>query len=376
MVDADGARSARRRLSDPRARADRPRHQAAAPAGARRHADDHPLRQRRAGRAARRAAERGRLRSRRRPRCRSACWTAASSSRRATASAGCACSPITRSSAASGASVARGGTSRRRRSTRSALKPGDYVVHLEHGVGIYRGIETIFVGQSTVEVGGRRVRGRRPAERSALSHRPARALSQRRRRVRRRAAAAAAQAGRQAVGAAARSHARRDPGDDASSCSISTRGGRSRRGRRTFPIRRGSASSSRPSCSRTRPTSARRRRDVKRRHGEHAADGPPARRRRRLRQDGDRRPRRVQGGADRNGRSPCSCRRRFSPTSTRARSASVSPTFPIRIAAMSRFQNAKEQADDPRRAQGEEDRHRHRHAPAAQPRRRSSRISA
>jgi transcription-repair coupling factor (superfamily II helicase) len=33
-----------------------------------------------------------------------------------------------------------------------AIKPGDYVVHLEHGVGIFRGIETIFVGQSTVEV--------------------------------------------------------------------------------------------------------------------------------------------------------------------------------------------------------------------------------
>ena len=33
-----------------------------------------------------------------------------------------------------------------------ALKPGDFVVHLEHGVGIYRGIETIFVGQSTIEV--------------------------------------------------------------------------------------------------------------------------------------------------------------------------------------------------------------------------------
>ncbi|MEO8563840.1 MAG: transcription-repair coupling factor [bacterium] len=33
-----------------------------------------------------------------------------------------------------------------------ALKLGDYVVHLEHGVGIYRGIETIFVKQSTIEV--------------------------------------------------------------------------------------------------------------------------------------------------------------------------------------------------------------------------------
>ncbi|HET7458736.1 MAG TPA: DEAD/DEAH box helicase, partial [Gemmatimonadaceae bacterium] len=34
----------------------------------------------------------------------------------------------------------------------TALKPGDYVVHLEHGVGLYRGIETIFVKESTVEV--------------------------------------------------------------------------------------------------------------------------------------------------------------------------------------------------------------------------------
>src|SRR5205814_2451011 len=33
-----------------------------------------------------------------------------------------------------------------------SLREGDYVVHLEHGVGIYRGIETIVVGQSTIEV--------------------------------------------------------------------------------------------------------------------------------------------------------------------------------------------------------------------------------
>ena len=36
--------------------------------------------------------------------------------------------------------------------TITALKPGDYVVHLEHGVGIYRGIETMFVREATVEV--------------------------------------------------------------------------------------------------------------------------------------------------------------------------------------------------------------------------------
>jgi transcription-repair coupling factor (superfamily II helicase) len=34
----------------------------------------------------------------------------------------------------------------------TAVKPGDYVVHLEHGVGIYRGIEKMFVRESTVEV--------------------------------------------------------------------------------------------------------------------------------------------------------------------------------------------------------------------------------
>ncbi|HSA56638.1 MAG TPA: transcription-repair coupling factor [Gemmatimonadaceae bacterium] len=36
--------------------------------------------------------------------------------------------------------------------TTTALKPGDYVVHLEHGVGIYRGIERLFVRESTIEV--------------------------------------------------------------------------------------------------------------------------------------------------------------------------------------------------------------------------------
>jgi transcription-repair coupling factor (superfamily II helicase) len=34
----------------------------------------------------------------------------------------------------------------------TTLKSGDYVVHLEHGVGIYRGIEQLFVRESTIEV--------------------------------------------------------------------------------------------------------------------------------------------------------------------------------------------------------------------------------
>jgi transcription-repair coupling factor (superfamily II helicase) len=32
-----------------------------------------------------------------------------------------------------------------------ALKPGDFVVHLEHGIGIYRGIEKVFVREATIE---------------------------------------------------------------------------------------------------------------------------------------------------------------------------------------------------------------------------------
>ncbi len=35
--------------------------------------------------------------------------------------------------------------------TLNGLKPGDYVVHLEHGIGIYRGIEQVFVKESTIE---------------------------------------------------------------------------------------------------------------------------------------------------------------------------------------------------------------------------------
>jgi transcription-repair coupling factor (superfamily II helicase) len=34
----------------------------------------------------------------------------------------------------------------------TALSPGDYVVHLEHGVGIYRGLERIFIREAVVEV--------------------------------------------------------------------------------------------------------------------------------------------------------------------------------------------------------------------------------
>ncbi|HEY7877989.1 MAG TPA: CarD family transcriptional regulator, partial [Gemmatimonadaceae bacterium] len=35
--------------------------------------------------------------------------------------------------------------------TLNGLRPGDYVVHLEHGIGIFRGIEQVFVKESTIE---------------------------------------------------------------------------------------------------------------------------------------------------------------------------------------------------------------------------------
>ena len=61
-----------------------------------------------------------------------------------------------------------------------ALVKGDYVVHLDHGIGIYRGIETITVGVVDHGSGGGGVRGRRPPQRAALPARPAGALSLRR----------------------------------------------------------------------------------------------------------------------------------------------------------------------------------------------------
>ena len=286
----------------------------------------------------------------------------------------CACSPTTRSSGASAASVARVATSAATRSRRSPLKPGDYVVHLEHGVGIYRGIETIFVGQSTIEVavveyeggdrlnvplyridqleryrsaddvsddappprlhrlGGKRWAQQRDRTRAAIQEMTVELLDlYARRKV---ALAAAARPGHAVADAARvvvplRGHARPAQGDDR------REGG----------------------------------------HGEHAADGPPARRRRRLRQDGDRRARRVQGGAvgaaGRRARADDDSRR---PARAHLR-ASGSPTFPIRIAALSRFQNGEGAGAVARRARDEQDRHRHRHASAAQPGRRRSATS-
>ena len=137
----------RRRASAAAAGADRPRHQAAQASRARRDADDHSLRQRGSGRASRRVAGRRRPTPLAGGARRSACSTAGSSI------------PHTLRLLTDHEIFRRERRIRRARRYATAttidtlsLKPGDFVVHFEHGVGIYRGIETIFVGQSTIEV--------------------------------------------------------------------------------------------------------------------------------------------------------------------------------------------------------------------------------
>ena len=323
-------------------------------------ADPHPVRQRGPARAPRGAA-RARARAAAGRRSRSARWTAASSCRRS------GCSPTTRSSAAPAASGARGATAQAAPSAATgALAPGDYVVHLEHGIGIYRGIADDHRGRVHARGGDRRVRGRRPAQRPALPPRPARALPRRRggRRPRRRRGSTgwAAPAG----SGSARRPAQAIRADGGRSCSTSTRGGSVARGLR-LPAGHPVAARARvelPLRGHARPAQGDRRGEA--RHGAAASDGPAARGRRRLRQDRDRGARRVQGGAGRASRSRCWCRRPFSPSSTGAPSRERLADFPVRRSRCSRGSGPrKEQKAALVAAGGRADRRRHRHPPAA-----------
>ncbi len=137
-----------------------------------------------------------------------------------------------------------------------ALTLGDYVVHLDHGIGIYRGIQTIMVGESTLEVaiveyeGGDRLNvplyrldqleryraagedGDRPPPR----HPPA---------------------GRLLVAAGPRTHPPGDQADGRRAAGPLRAAHRVRRAIRSRPTRSGSASWRAASSTRTRPTSAR-----------------------------------------------------------------------------------------------------------------------
>ena len=158
VQDATAAERRRDRFPAPAAGTGRSRHRAAGTHRPRRRSHADPLRQRRPVRAPRRAARRPgtgwRARGmRRRRRSPWACWTVGSCVPATGTEAGSGCSPTMRSFAASAASGGRGATPADvSLESVTALRRGDYVVHLEHGIGIYRGIETIFVKESTVEV--------------------------------------------------------------------------------------------------------------------------------------------------------------------------------------------------------------------------------
>ena len=91
------------------------------------------------------------------------------------------------------------------------LKPGDYVVHAEHGVAQFLGLREIDHGEAQRRLHAARICGRRQALRAADAHGPGAALSRRGR-----------------IGAAARPHGRRhvDPHQDARQGQDARHGGR------------------------------------------------------------------------------------------------------------------------------------------------------
>ncbi len=178
-----------------------------------------------------------------------------------------------------------------------ALIEGDYVVHLEHGIGIYRGIETITAGESTLEVAIVEYEG---GDRLNV---PLYRLDQLER------YRAAGEDGdrppprlHRLGGSSLAARAREDPAGDQADGGRAARSLRPPQGHRRLRVSPGPALAARarvqlPLRGHARPAEGHR--GGKGRHGAAAPDGPAAGGRRRLRQDRDRRPRRVQGGAGR-----------------------------------------------------------------------------
>ena len=289
---------ARRRVPASAAGAHRPRHQAAAAHRARRACRRHPLRQRGAGRAARRAARRGRARAVAARRSSSACWAAASS-----------CRPDDRERGlrvltdheifrrerrirrarryVSGAASTRSRSSRATTSCISSTASASIAAS-----------RRIFVGQSTIEVAVVEYEG---GDRLNV---PLYRIDQ-----------------------LERYRSADDVSDDAPPPRLHKLGGKrwaQQRDRTRAAIQemthelldlyaRRKVASRPPHVPDTAwqrqlessflfedtPDQRKATDGGEGRHGEHAADGSPARRRRRLRQDGDRGARRVQGGAER-----------------------------------------------------------------------------
>ena len=250
---------------------------------------------------------------------------ASSSSRRSSGASSCRrsswrCSPRPTSPAGAAPTAgARPRKPRRRRASSTTSRPGDYVVHYQHGVGPLR---------RHGEAGHRRRRARLPAARVPRRRQALRPVRPDRRGapLHRRRDADAAPARRRRLAEDQGPGARPRSREIAQELVVLYQKPRAHaRATPSPPTRRGSASSRRRSRTRRRPTSSRPSTRSRPTWRSRVADGPPGVRRRRLRQDRGRDPRRVQGGAGRQAGGRARARPRCSPSSTSRPSASASP---------------------------------------------------
>ena len=205
------------------------------------------------------------------------------------------------------------------------LAANDLVVHEDHGIGRYLGPRTMAVGRRERRLPAPRVlRGRRsstcPVERLDLV---SKYLGGDDRGRRGSTGSAAPLAAREGVGAGGPA---RDGRGAAQALRAARGGSRATRSRRDTPWQREFEAAF---PFEETPDQLRAIDEVKRDMRAAPADGPAGLRRRRLRQDRGRAARRLQGRRSTGTRSPCSCRRPCSPSSTGTPSATASRPFPV-----------------------------------------------
>ena len=116
--------------------------------------------------------------------------------------------------------------------------------------------------------------------------------------------------------------------------------------------------------------------EIKKRHGARNAHGPPAVRRRGLRQDGGGAAGRLQNACRTASSVPFSCPPPSSRGSITRPSCAAWRASPVKVEILSRFRTPKQQEDILRRPAPRRDRHRRRHAPAREQGRRVPATSA
>ena len=246
------------------------------------------------------------------------------------------------------------------RHARAARRPGDLVVHIDHGVARYEQMLRRGAGGRGARLPRALVRGRRPDLGAGRADRTRHPL--RRRRATRSSPSSAAGSGcapssacRKAVARPGRRAAgavrRRAPARRGSPFATTRPG--SRRWRRRFPYEE----THRPAARDGRGQG---------RHGAAAADGPARRRRRRLRQDRgrparppSRRSQDRQAGRGAGARRPCSRR------STIATFSQRFAAYPLEVRLLSRFVSGEGAGGDAGGSRGRDRRPRHRHASPA-----------